>query len=56
MTGINTRLYKKLQIAILTKIENRNKGTEFPTNYLERVQKNHPKAMNLQCIPEDPTL
>ncbi|MBI86599.1 MAG: hypothetical protein CMG63_00825 [Candidatus Marinimicrobia bacterium] len=42
--------------AILTKIENRNKGAEFPKNYLERVQKNHPKAMNLQCIPEDPSL
>ena len=42
--------------AILTQIENRIKGAEYPATYLKSVQENHPNAIALQCIPEEPNL
>lgn len=42
--------------AILTQLGNRAKSAEPAFDYLTSVQKNFPKAIGLQCIPEDPAL
>lgn len=42
--------------AILTQIANRTKSAEPAKNYLKSVVERFPKALKLQCIPEDETL
>jgi hypothetical protein len=39
--------------ALLTQTANRSKQAMDPAVYLENVTKNYPKALALQCIPED---
>lgn len=42
--------------AILTQIANRQKSAEPAEEYLKASKSNFPKALELQCIPEDPDL
>jgi hypothetical protein len=42
--------------AILTQIANRTKSAEPAKNYLKSVVERFPKALKLQCIPQDETL
>jgi hypothetical protein len=42
--------------AILTQVENRTKSDTHAADYLATVKAKFPKALELQCIPEDPEL
>jgi len=42
--------------AILTQVANRSKSDTNAENYLAAVKARFPKALELQCIPEDPAL
>lgn len=42
--------------AILTQVENRTKLDKGPADYLKSVKAQFPKALKLQCIPEDEEL
>lgn len=42
--------------AILTQVANRTKSNTHAANYLAAVKEKFPKALELQCIPEDPNL
>lgn len=42
--------------AILTQVANRNKSATLVSDYLAEVKTNHPKALDLQCIPDDTEL
>jgi hypothetical protein len=42
--------------AILTQVANRTKSATHAADYLADVKKKFPKALALQCIPEDPEL
>lgn len=42
--------------AILTQVANRSKSNTNAENYLAAVKAKFPKALELQCIPEDPEL
>ncbi|MDA8686126.1 DUF262 domain-containing protein [Robiginitalea sp.] len=42
--------------AILTQVENREKSALYADVYLSKIKANHPTALKLQCIPEDPEL
>ena len=42
--------------AILTQVENRTKSDTHAADYLATVKAKFPKALELQCIPEDPDL
>jgi uncharacterized protein with ParB-like and HNH nuclease domain len=42
--------------AILTALENREKSAKLASMYLRKVKENFPKALRLQCVPEDETL
>jgi hypothetical protein len=42
--------------AILTQVENRTKSDTHAADYLATVKTKFPKALELQCIPEDPEL
>ncbi len=42
--------------AILTQVENRTKSDTHAADYLATVKSKFPKALELQCIPEDPEL
>jgi hypothetical protein len=39
--------------AILTRVANRSKSDSDPVDYLANVRSNFPRALELQCIPED---
>ena len=42
--------------AILTRLENRSKSDTAARTYLQGVAEKYPSALDLQCIPSDPTL
>ena len=42
--------------AILTSVANRKKSNQSAQEYLEGVSTNHPNALQLQCIPNNPEL
>jgi len=42
--------------AFLTQVANRGKSAAHAADYLEEVKQKFPKALELQCIPEDPEL
>ena len=42
--------------AILTQVANRTKSATHAEDYLAQVQENFPKALELQCVPEDTEL
>ena len=42
--------------AILTQVANRTKSATLASDYLTEVKANHPKALALQCIPDDQEL
>ncbi len=42
--------------AILTQVANRTKSATHAADYLAEVKQKFPKALELQCIPEDPDL
>ena len=42
--------------AILTQVANRTKSATHAADYLAEVREKFPKALGLQCIPEDPEL
>jgi len=42
--------------AILTQVANRTKSATLPETYLESVRSEYPKALALQCIPDDSEL
>lgn len=56
-TGYKYSLAQELtNRAILTQIANRKKSDTHAENYLASVKTRFPKALELQCIPEDPNL
>lgn len=42
--------------AILTQVANRSKSAAFAADYLAEVKQKFPRALDLQCIPDDPEL